>query len=68
MSWWWPPWRGWRCPWLLTLTNPQYGYPFPGFTPQAELAFLEYWEKVLEAQLSAIRTRINQLKSSSAGV
>jgi hypothetical protein len=63
MFWWWPPWRGWRCPWLwLALTNPQYRYLFPWLTPQYELALLEYWEKMLDAQLSAVRARIAELK------
>ena len=46
----------------LAITNPQYRYLFPWLTPQYELAYLEYWGKILESQLSLIKSRIAELR------
>ena len=62
-GWWgWPPWRGWRCPW-----GP-WGYYWWSYyaQPQVELSYLQAYEALLNAQLSAVRSRIAALKGSSA--
>jgi len=49
-----------RCwsPWFMT----PYGTPFPPFTQDEEVAFLEEQAKILEDQLGQIRERLDELK------
>ncbi len=51
MAMWWP---GWYRPWW---------YWSPWYAPELELAMLESYKKLLEAQLKMIEERINTLRS-----